>query len=342
MDKADLQRAVAGCRRRRVSTLAEIAEGWGSAYAVEIMAALAEEEKENAKNAMWQVNGGKYAAIRTASPTLESGEYLFSIDPNGTLWAEKQSTVTDGLINLPDLPTEFILKQIQTFWEKTDTYASYGWLQKRGILLYGPPGCGKSSIIALLKDQIIKNHGVVFGASEEGYTDLIAGLKSFRNVEPKRPCMTVVEDIETYLESSNNSNVAKQEKEALSLYDGENQINHVVHLATTNKPDAVADRFIRRPGRFDLVIEVHTPTARTREAYLRAIGKSNISDPQIKEIVAATGGLSLAYMREIATTYLVLGIPLDETISRLSKNKKDKFNGKEGFSVGFVGEAGDK
>jgi len=297
-----------------------------------------QEDEENTNNSMWQVKGDKYAAITTASPALLSGEYLFSVDPNGTMWAERQKTVTDGLISLPDLPTEFILDQIKTFWEKTEEYASYGWLQKRGIMLYGPPGCGKSSIIALLKAQIINNGGVVFGAGEDGYTDLINGLKLFRSVEPHRPCMTVVEDIETYLESSNNSNVAKQEKEALSLYDGENQINHVVHLGTTNKPDAVADRFIRRPGRFDLVIEVHTPTARAREAYLRSIGRGNISDQQVQEIVAATGGLSLAYMREIATTYLVLGIPLDETIARLNKNKKEKFTGKEGFSVGFTGE----
>lgn len=337
LNKAELERAKTYCRSLRATTLAEVAEAYGSQDAAQIAAALAEDEKENAKNSMWQVNGSRYAAINTASPTLKSGEYTFSIDPNGTLWASRQESVTDGLIGLPDLPTDFILNQIKTFWSKTTEYAKYGWLQKRGILLYGPPGCGKSSIIALLKHQIIENQGVVFGAADEGYTDLIAGLKSFRNVEPTRPCMTVVEDIETYLESSNNSNVAKQEKEALSLYDGENQINHVVHLATTNKPDAVADRFIRRPGRFDLVIEIHTPTAKTREAYLRSIGKGNISDSQIQEIVAATGGLSLAYMREIATTYLVLGIPLDETITRLNKNKKEKFTGKEGFSVGFTG-----
>lgn len=338
LDKQRLKRAVAYCKGRRWFTRAEIAENYDEDVAGQIAAAITEEEKNATTNSMWQVNGERYAAINTASPTLESGEYLFSVDPNGTLWAEKQKSVTDGLISLPDLPTQFILDQIKTFWSKTEEYAKYGWLQKRGILLYGPPGCGKSSIIALLKHQIVENQGVVFGAGEEGYTDLINGLKSFRNVEPTRPCMTVVEDIETYLESSNNSNVAKQEKEALSLYDGENQINHVVHLATTNKPDAVADRFIRRPGRFDLVIEIHTPTAKTREAYLTSIGKGNISKEQIEKIVEATKGLSLAYMREIATTYLVLGIPLEDTITRLNKNKKDKFNGKEGFSVGFVGE----
>lgn len=294
--------------------------------------------------AAWQVGnkGTKFSKIGQTQFEVPPGEYQWEEDHNGVLWAEKQDTKTDNLLHLPDLPTDYILDQIQNFWDKKEQYDKYGFLQKRGVMLYGIPGCGKTSIIALLKRQLVDRGGVVFGMGEDGYSQLIDGLKQFREVEPERPIMTVVEDIETYLEGSNNSNVAQSEKDALALYDGQHQVNRVVHIATTNKPDLLADRFIKRPGRFDLVIGLHAPTRRCREAYTRAICKNQISEEQLNYILDGTKGLSLAYMREIVTTYLILEIPLEETVERLRKNAKQNFGDKEGFSVGFTGFEAEK
>jgi len=286
---------------------------------------------------MWQVGakGTAFATIGQSVPSIPPGEYMLEEDANDRLWSRKQNSVTDGLIDLPDLPTDYILDQIKVFWSKKDVYAKYNFLQKRGIMLYGPAGCGKSSIVSLLKKQIIDLGGVVY--VNDDYDVLIKGLKEFRSIEPERPVMTVTEDIETYLEGSNGSNVAKSETAALSLYDGENQINGVVHIATTNKPKAIADRFIRRPGRFDLVIGISPATRATRAAYLRNVCGSALSEIDLNMILDKTSGLSLAYLREIATTYLVLEIPLEETISRLKKNFKGEFQeGSKGFTVGFV------
>jgi energy-coupling factor transporter ATP-binding protein EcfA2 len=290
--------------------------------------------------AVWQVGekGSAYAQVGKSIPVMPAGEYIHETDANDRVWAKKLKTVSDNLIDLPDLPTEYILNQIKKFWSKKEEYAKYGFLQKRGILLYGPPGCGKSSIIAMLKRQIVELDGVVFGL--EDFETLTSGLREFREVEPERPVMTIAEDLETYLEGSNGSNVAKSETAALALYDGENQINNVVHIATTNKPDALADRFIRRPGRFDLVIGLHAPTRNTRKAYLESICKTGLTNEQLNDILDKTKGLSLAYMREIATTFLVLEIPLEETIKRLTKNAKQNFSEREGFSVGFSGGDG--
>ena len=287
--------------------------------------------------AAWQVgNGPKYSPVGKTIDKVESGEYIFEEDLNDNLWAVKQNTVTDNLIDLPGLPTSLILDQIKIFWDKTDEFKHYGFLQKRGIMLYGPPGTGKSSIIALLKRQLVDMGGVVFGMGDGGYSQLVSGLRGFRSVEKHRPIMTIVEDIETHLEGSNGSNMAKQEPDALALYDGAFQIDNVVHIATTNKPEVIADRFIRRPGRFDIVIGLFGPSAETREAYLRGICKQELTEQQVREIVDATKGLSLAYMREVAVTYLVLGIPLADTISRLKHNSKQDFSRKEGFELGFT------
>jgi hypothetical protein len=287
---------------------------------------------------VWHISSkGSYAAVDKSTNMLPPGEYSHAEDSTGTLWCKPGKALSDTLIELPDLPTEYLLNQAKTFWASRDNYAKYGFLQKRGALMYGPPGCGKTSIINLLKRQIISIGGVVFTVGGS-FDTLINGLKEFRKIEPDRPVMTVVEDLETYLESSNGSNIAREETSALALYDGEDQINNVFHLATTNKPDAIADRFIRRPGRFDIVIAVYSPTKAARTAYLKAVCGDNLSETDLNHIVEHTKGLSLAYMREIATTYLVLGIPLEETIGRLKKNFKDKFQAKEGYGLGFLEE----
>ena len=316
----------------------------------------------------WQVadtpSGVKYASLSKVCEELPAGEYYHTEDPNGVIWARKSVALSDNLFDLPGLPTQYVLDQIKKFWEGEEKYRHHGFLHKRGIMFWGPPGVGKTSLINLLKKQIVDMNGVIFTIGDD-FETVVKGLKEFRKTEPNRPIMTVVEDLETYLESSNGSNVASEETEALALYDGENQINNVVHIATTNKPDAVAealalydgenqinnvvhiattnkpdavaDRFIRRPGRFDLVIGLHAPTDETRRAYLANTIK-NVDAAKLDEIIDKTEGLSLAYLREIATTYLALDIPLDETIARLKKNKKEKFSNKSGYSVGFDAE----
>jgi predicted ATPase len=115
------------------------------------------------EQAVWQVGnkGEAFAQVGKSVKFLPAGEYVHEEDGNDRIWAKHQKTVTDNLIDLPDLPTQYILNQIKTFWAAKEKFEKYRFLQKRGILLYGPPGCGKSSIISLLKKQIIDMGGVV-------------------------------------------------------------------------------------------------------------------------------------------------------------------------------------
>lgn len=65
----------------------------------------------------------------------------------------------------------------------------------------------------------------------------------------------------------------------------------------------------------------------------------NLKEEQVKHITERTEGLSLVYLREIAASYLVLGVPVEETLSRLRKQDTMKFKRKErGFTIGFSTE----
>ena len=70
--------------------------------------------------------------------------------------------------------------------------------------------------------------------------------------------------------------------------------------------------------------------------------QGEISDEDLQHLVEKTESLSLAYLREIASTYLCLDVPVEETLVRLKKNLKmknlKKNTGPLGFSLGYDGD----
>lgn len=282
----------------------------------------------------WHKEGNFFLSTKEPCNELPPGIYEAFASSDGKKYFTKLEAPTDASISLPGLPSDYILDQIKLFWKKKNTYEKYGLIQKRGIMMYGPPGCGKTSIVNLLCKHLIDNGGIVFQVTN--FVSATACLTHFRSVEPTRPVMTLMEDIEGLFVGDAGPG---QIKAALSFLDGQDQLNNVVHVATTNEPEGLADRFIKRPGRFDIVIGVFAPKRETREAYLRYVCKDNVPEDKLQEIVTKTEGLGLSYLREIASTYLCLDIPLDETIARLQSNfKMRSLTNKEtrlGFTIGY-------
>jgi len=290
------------------------------------------------KQAGWAVSKGTYRSVEDIRETLPPGIYTLDIEDGHKLYTPVTAP-SDQAVDLPGLPSKYLLDQIKLFWNRADRYAKYHLLQKRGILLYGEPGCGKTSIINLLSKDLIDIGGVIFLVDD--FATASVCIQHFRSVEPDRPIMTLLEDIEGIFRGEQGN---REVKAALSLLDGQDQVNNIVHIATTNQPEELADRFIKRPGRFDLVIGIHSPKAETRKAYLQYVTQGQIPDDKLEELVDKTEGLSLAYLREIASTYLCLDIPIDDTLTRLQKNFKSKMlkgskgSPKVGFSIGYEAE----
>jgi hypothetical protein len=294
-------------------------------------------EMEEKQSKGWAGIRGSFQSVDDVRPILPPGLYSLDLDEGKKLFTPVKSP-SDQPTDLPGLPSKYLLDQIKLFWSRGERYQKYHLLQKRGILLYGAPGCGKTSIINLLSQDLVKMGGVIFLIDD--FETANACIQHFRSVEPERPIMTLLEDIEGIFKGDQGN---REVKAALSLLDGQDQVNNIVHIATTNQPEELADRFIKRPGRFDLIIGVHAPKAETRRAYLEYVTQGEIPEDKLTELVDKTEGLSLAYLREIASTYLCLDIPVDDTLVRLQKNFKLKHlkAGKEtklGFSIGYEEE----
>lgn len=279
------------------------------------------------------LSGGIFRPIGPSIDTVPSGVYSVKID-NVSWYLEPTFFSSDELLMLPGLPIDFITKQIDTFWTRTDAFAACGLLHKRGILLYGAAGCGKTSIIKLLANKLIADNGIVLLLDEPSLAG--TALQGIRQIEPDRPILTVIEDIDAFMTDEHERRLL------LAFLDGETQVDHIVHLATTNHPDLLDETIVKRPGRFDVVIELKQPVKEAREAYLRTLIGKQVSEKELMNLVDATAGLGLAHLRELVSATHCLGLNTEETLKRLKGNislklKTPKVGTEEGlgFSVGF-------
>ena len=114
-------------------------------------------EGNNFEFRQWQV--GSNDTFRPAGITREtipSGVYVFDRDDNGLI-AKRIKVITDSLVELPDNASERVLSGMQKFWNMEDRYRQHGLLYKRGILLWGPPGCHSRGTKVVMFDGSSKN-----------------------------------------------------------------------------------------------------------------------------------------------------------------------------------------
>lgn len=279
----------------------------------------------------WSKRNGVFRPVGPTQDAIPAG--IWEIDNDNSGWfLSRVKFESDALLRLPGMPIEYILNQIDTFWVREELFKQTGLLHKRGILMYGPAGCGKTSIIRLLCDDVVnKRDGIVIMVTNCRLAETALG--GIRQIEPRRPILTIIEDIETFMGSSDESSSARA---LLALLDGETQVDHVVHLATTNKPDLLEDRVVKRPGRFDLVIGLNHPVADARKTYLENLLHEHVTEEELLSMTEETEGLGLAHLRELVVASYCLGLDRAETLARLKTNFKSKKIGDKSKGMGFT------
>lgn len=289
------------------------------------------------KHTQWSVlQNDQFAPSYVSVSRVPSGLYEMKWNSPMQTWVlAKQALNIDELYELPSPEIESILNDIRLFWKKRGVYRDYNFVHKRGILLYGDPGCGKSGIIQLcVKSLIEEESGIVINIKEdEDFKAFLEFVPTIRTIEPERPLIVILEDIDSLAGEDRYSTT-----KLLNILDGVKQIENVVYIATTNYPEKLQERITNRPSRFDRRYEVQMPSREIREAYI----KNKLTDGDLKTInmeewLDASENMSLSHLKEMVISVIVMGKDFNESLSALdalSERPKIK-GGKRKSGIGF-------
>jgi AAA+ superfamily predicted ATPase len=279
--------------------------------------ATAQEKDENLGDIKFQEwaaePNGIFRPTCTAVSKLPSAVYKVGIDDRGAYF-DKMKIETDDLIILDDTASQQVVEGIRTFWKKKDQYAKYGIVYKRGVLLKGPQGTGKTASLMLLTKELLHLGGIVVFISNPNAAAVC--LHFLRMIEPERPLIAIYEDLDEMIREYG-------EHQILSLLDGENQVSNITNLATTNFPEKLGGRIINRPSRFDEVVEIGYPNEKARRRFLKHITKVEpLTDEELKQWVKDTDKLSISHIRELVVAIRCLGQDYAAVLNRLKEMTK--------------------
>ncbi|XP_059186614.1 transitional endoplasmic reticulum ATPase [Centropristis striata] len=239
--------------------------------------------------------------------------------------------------------------------EYPDKFLKFGMTPSRGVLFYGPPGCGKTLLAKAIATECQANFVSIkgpemltmwFGESEANVRDV------FDKARQAAPCILFFDELDSIAKSrgggaGDGSGAADRViNQILTEMDGMSDKKNVFIIGATNRPDII-DSAILRPGRLDQLIYIPLPDKPSRRAILNAnLRKSPVArDVDLDYLSGITDGFSGADLTEICQRACKLaireaieaeikaerqrqnrpGIPMDEDFDPVPEIRKDHF-----------------
>jgi transitional endoplasmic reticulum ATPase len=182
-----------------------------------------------------------------------------------------------------------------------DLFAKAAVTPPKGILLSGPPGCGKTLLAKAVASESEVNFISVkgpsllskyVGESERGVREV------FRKARQAAPCIVFFDEIDALVPGrsggASDSHVTERVvSQFLTEMDGIEELKGVLVLGATNRADLL-DPALLRPGRFDMVLEVQPPDRQGRKAIFEIglRGKPLADDVNVDDLATVSEGLS--------------------------------------------------
>lgn len=268
-----------------------------------------EDYKNKVEDTQWTSFGnGIFSLAKPTIKTLPAGLYKV-MGQIGDLYFMKQNLSVEGVFETGSMNAKEIINDCDRFWDMKEHFKKYGIPHRRGILMSGVPGSGKTCLIKLLANTIIeKRRGIILDCRESLWF-IAKAIQDIRKIHPNVPVMVVMEDLDHY-----DNNIS----ELLNVMDGLGVIDSVLFIATTNSVGTLDQALTNRPGRFDVHYKLMAASDKVREMFLVGLlpddDKKKIN---IKAWVKDTKDMPFGHIRELVISVMVFGKDYKTTLKRL-------------------------
>lgn len=247
----------------------------------------------------------------------------------GALRTVEPSALREVLIEIPKIKWEDIggLDDVKTELKESvelplkepEKFKAMGIRPPSGLLLYGPPGCGKTLIVKAAASEANANFISVkgpeilskwLGESEK------AVRRIFKKARQLSPCIVFFDEIDSITPvrgSESNKATERVVNQILTELDGIEKREGVIFVAATNRPDLM-DTALLRPGRIDRFVYVPAPDELTRKKIIKVQTKSMpLKSVDLARIVSATDNFSGADLEAVCREAAMFAIRANKT-----------------------------
>jgi hypothetical protein len=216
-----------------------------------------------------------------------------------------QGSTLDNLI-LEDNLKEAIRDDFERFFAIRDVYERHGIPWKRGVLLLGPPGNGKTHMIKALINHLRLPAIYVRTFARDHGTEDSSIREVFARARNMAPCLLILEDLDAILNDANRSYF-------LNEMDGFASNAGVMTIGTTNHPERLDPAILERPSRFDRKYTFSLPGPVGRREYLLRFGRTldermQLDGEALDALAEATDGFSYAYLKELYLSAMMVWV----------------------------------
>lgn len=201
-----------------------------------------------------------------------------------------------------------LVDDIKAFLANEAIYRQIGTIYKRGLLLYGPPGEGKTSLIRCLAKNELPADAVVIFFEVMPSPSFIEHLKLTLSTRMK---FFIFEELANMIENARLERV-------LDFLDGEKSIDKTCMIATTNYPERLPGNIVERPSRFDKLYKMGHPKSSERKLLLTHYLTRIPTDEEVK----MTEGLSTAALKECCFLIHLRGMTMELATKALKKHSE--------------------
>lgn len=219
---------------------------------------------------------------------------------------EKKTRVTYEEIGGLRAQTKRMREIVELPLRHPEVFTRFGIEPHSGILLYGPPGCGKTLIAKVLASESEANFYSINGPEimNKYYGETEAKLRDiFKEAKENSPSVIFIDEIDAIAPKREEAYGDVEKRvvaQLLALMDGLSERGQVIVLGATNRPESI-DPALRRPGRFDREIEISVPNAdgRLEILHIHTRGMPLDDDVDLKTLAAELHGYTGADIKSL-------------------------------------------